>query len=46
MKRFYEQGWFWTTVKFISVSFVYSTFFLAPALAGVIAVSFFGDPFG
>ena len=46
MKRFYEQGWFWTTVKFVSVSFVYSIFFLAPALAGVIAVSFFGDPFG
>ena len=46
MKRFYQQGWFWTTVKFISISFVYSTFFLAPALAGVIAISFFGDPFG
>jgi hypothetical protein len=46
MKRFYEQGWIWTTVKFVTVSFVYSTFFLAPALAGVIAISFFGDPFG
>jgi Protein of unknown function (DUF3667) len=46
MKRFYEQGWFWTTTKFVLVSFVYSTFFLAPALAGVIAVSFLGDPFG
>jgi hypothetical protein len=46
MKRFYEQGWFWTTAKFILVSFIYSTFFLAPALAGVVAVSFFGDPFG
>src|ERR1700733_976090 len=39
MKRFYDQGWFWTTAKFIFVSFIYSTFFLAPALAGVIAVS-------
>jgi hypothetical protein len=46
MKRFYEQGWFWTTFKFVAVSFVYSTFFLAPALAAVIAISFFGDPFG
>ena len=32
--------------KFVLVSFVYSMFFLAPALAGVIAISFFGDPFG
>jgi hypothetical protein len=46
MKRFYEQGWFWTTTKFVLISFVYSTFFLAPALATVIAISFFGDPFG
>ncbi len=46
MKRFYEQGWFWTTFKFAMVSFIYSTLFLAPALAGVIAISFFGDPFG
>ncbi|MGD0143957.1 MAG: DUF3667 domain-containing protein [Rhizomicrobium sp.] len=46
MKRFYEQGWVWTTIKFGAVSFIYSVFFLAPALAGAIALSFFGGSFG
>jgi len=46
MKRFYEQGWVWTTIKFAAVSFIYSTFFLAPALAAAISLSFFGGSFG
>jgi len=46
MKRFYEQGWVWTTIKFGAVSFLYSAFFLAPALGGAIALSFFGGSLG
>jgi hypothetical protein len=46
MRRFYEQSWFWTSVKFISVSFLYICFFAAPALAAVIALSIFGGSFG
>ncbi|MGD0866487.1 MAG: DUF3667 domain-containing protein [Rhizomicrobium sp.] len=46
MKRFYEQGWIWTATKFAAISFVYSTFFLAPALAAVISLSFFGGSLG
>lgn len=39
MKRFYKQGWAWTSVKFAAVSFIYAAFFLAPALAGILAIS-------
>lgn len=39
MKRFYGQGWVRTAVKFVSVSFVYGAFFLAPALAGILLAS-------
>ena len=39
MKRFYGQSWGWTGVKFACLSFVYTVFFLLPALAAVIAVS-------
>jgi hypothetical protein len=46
MKRFYSQGWFWTGVKFFSVSCIYMFFFLAPALLAVIALSVFGGSFG
>jgi hypothetical protein len=46
MKRFYEQGWFLTTVKFVFISGIYCLFFLAPALAGVLALSIFGDSLG
>jgi hypothetical protein len=46
MKRFYEQGWFWTTVKFGLVSFIYSIFFLAPAVGVAISLSFFGGSLG
>jgi len=40
IKRFYEQGWFWTSVKFLFISGIYTIFILLPALACVIAVSF------
>jgi hypothetical protein len=46
MKRFYKQGWFWTTVKFALVSFIYTIFFLFPALGGAIALSFLGGSVG
>jgi hypothetical protein len=39
MKRFYRQGWVWTAVKFVAVSFVYGVFFLAPALLGIVLAS-------
>ncbi|HEY2071743.1 MAG TPA: DUF3667 domain-containing protein [Rhizomicrobium sp.] len=41
MKRFYHQSWFWTVLKFVCIGFIYTTFFLAPALAGVIVASIF-----
>jgi hypothetical protein len=41
MKRFYGQGWGWTGTKFVFLSFVYTVFFLLPALGLVIAVSAF-----
>jgi hypothetical protein len=40
IRRFYEQSWFWTTVKFLSISGIYSIFFLLPALGAVIAYGF------
>lgn len=46
MKRFYAQGWFVTTLKFLSISSIYVLFFLIPALATVLALSAFGDSFG
>ena len=46
MKRFYEQGWFVTSVKFIFISGIYCLFFLLPALGGVLALSIFGGSFG
>jgi hypothetical protein len=36
MKRFYRQNWFWTSFKFVTISFIYFCFFLAPALALVL----------
>ncbi|MGH6870958.1 MAG: DUF3667 domain-containing protein [Rhizomicrobium sp.] len=41
MKRFYMQGWAWTAIKFVCVSFLYTTFFLMPALLGAIVASVF-----
>jgi Protein of unknown function (DUF3667) len=46
MKRFYRQGWFITTVKYLAVSFIYTCFFLIPALAGVMGYIFMGDSLG
>jgi hypothetical protein len=40
IKHFYEQSWFWTSVKFLFISGIYTIFILLPALACVIAVSF------
>lgn len=39
-RNFYQQSWFWTVVKFASVSFVYVCFCALPALGGVLALSF------
>ncbi|HTQ12362.1 MAG TPA: DUF3667 domain-containing protein [Rhizomicrobium sp.] len=41
MKRFYMQNWFWTGLKFLSVAFIYTVFFLLPALGGAIVASIF-----
>jgi len=46
MKRFYRQGWIMTTLKYLTVSFIYTFIFLIPALFGVVAYIFLGDPFG
>jgi hypothetical protein len=46
MKRFYGQGWTITSLKFATVSFIYTCFFLLPALGGIMLLGFFGDPFG
>lgn len=42
MRKFYAQSWFWTVSKFLAVSFVYTVFFLVPALAAAIVVSMLG----
>ncbi|HEY5048760.1 MAG TPA: DUF3667 domain-containing protein [Rhizomicrobium sp.] len=39
MKRFYHQNWFWTGVKFATVSFIYSVFFLSPAVAAIVVLT-------
>jgi hypothetical protein len=41
LRRFYQQGWFWTSVKFLCISGIYTIFFLIPALGAVIAYGFF-----
>lgn len=46
MKRFYKQGWLITTVKFVLISGIYTLFFLLPAMAFILAISFFGGSFG
>jgi hypothetical protein len=46
MKRFYRQGWIITTLKYMTVSFIYTFVFLIPALAGVLIYIFVGDPVG
>lgn len=39
LKHFYAQSWLKTTLKFAGVSFVYATFFLAPALIFALVIS-------
>jgi hypothetical protein len=39
-RNFYHQSWFWTVVKFASVSFFYVSFCVLPALGVVIGLSF------
>ncbi|HEX4295265.1 MAG TPA: DUF3667 domain-containing protein [Rhizomicrobium sp.] len=39
-RSFYRQNWFWTVVKFATVSFFYVFFCVFPALGVVIALSF------
>jgi hypothetical protein len=46
MKRFYAQGWFITSVKFLVVSGIYCLFCLLPAFVAVLALSVFGGSFG
>lgn len=46
MKRFYRQGWVITTLKYLTVSFIYTCIFLIPALAGVMIYIFVGEPVG
>jgi hypothetical protein len=46
MKRFYGQGWVITTLKYLTVSFIYTCIFLIPALAGVLIYVFVGEPVG
>ncbi|MBV9063659.1 MAG: DUF3667 domain-containing protein, partial [Alphaproteobacteria bacterium] len=40
LRRFYQQSWFWTAVKFVCISGIYTLFFLLPALGAVIAYGF------
>ena len=39
IKWFYGQNYFWTSLKFLVIAFIYASFFLGPALAGVIFAS-------
>lgn len=39
-RNFYHQSWFWTVVKFATVSFFYVCFCALPALGGALILSF------
>ena len=39
-RNFYHQNWFWTVVKFATVSFFYVCFCALPALGGALILSF------
>jgi predicted RNA-binding Zn-ribbon protein involved in translation (DUF1610 family) len=39
-RNFYRQNWFWTVVKFASISFFYVCFCVMPAFGAVIVLSF------
>jgi hypothetical protein len=38
--RFYQQSWFWSVVKTLAISGIYTIFFLLPALGGIVAYGF------
>ncbi|HEV2651548.1 MAG TPA: DUF3667 domain-containing protein [Rhizomicrobium sp.] len=46
MKRFYEQGWIKTSIKYLLLSGTYLVFFLLPSLAGILLLGLIGDNFG
>ena len=39
MKRFYGQGWFWTTTKWFVIEFFYVTTFVFPALITILVMA-------
>jgi hypothetical protein len=40
IRRFYQQSWFWSVMKALCISGIYTIFFLLPALGGILAYSF------
>ena len=40
IRRFYRQSWFWSVVKTLCISGIYTILFLLPALGGIIAYGF------
>jgi hypothetical protein len=40
IRRFYRQSWFWTSVKTLAISGIYTLFFLLPAMFGIVAYTF------
>ncbi|HUO92750.1 MAG TPA: DUF3667 domain-containing protein [Rhizomicrobium sp.] len=41
MKRFYGQGWFWTSTKWFVIEFFYATSFIFPALITILVLAVF-----
>ena len=39
MKRFYGQGWFWTSTKWFTIEFLYTTSFIFPALITILVMA-------
>jgi hypothetical protein len=39
MKRFYGQGWFWTSTKWFTIEFFYATSFIFPALITILVMA-------
>ena len=39
MKRFYGQGWFWTSTKWLTIELVYATSFIFPALITILIMA-------
>ncbi|HEY4113790.1 MAG TPA: DUF3667 domain-containing protein [Rhizomicrobium sp.] len=40
IRRFYEQSWLWTGIKWLAISGIYTIFFLCPALFAVVIYGF------